>query len=225
MADTIPKVNGASHAGDRPGESTPLENLLAVSTIVLRQAVEFLEEHITADDQLSYRSKYMPGSTIGRPPFEMSNFPSSNLYFLPVDTPGKHLRHARDHFVLLAESVSPSDATASPPSVPALSYDARARNTPMETSREAAIDALNSCIEQLREVVPRMSMDQPVTLSAITPHVQVFHTSFGREVRKIIPVKANDLLTLNTVVVRSFACCSPLVHGMSPGMTGLPDRG
>lgn len=55
-------VNGTPNDVD---EATPLENLLAVSVIIVRQAVDFLEENITSDEQLSYRSKYIPGSTIG----------------------------------------------------------------------------------------------------------------------------------------------------------------
>lgn len=53
----------------------------------------------------------------------------------------------------------------------------------METSKTAAIDALNDCINLLKEVVPRVSMNREVTLSAVTPHLQTFQTTFGREVR------------------------------------------
>jgi hypothetical protein len=52
----------------------------------------------------------------------------------------------------------------------------------METSRKAAIDSLNESIDQLKELVPRLTMDQPIMLSAVTPHDQVFQTTFGREV-------------------------------------------
>lgn len=98
---------------------------------------------------------------------------------------GKHLRHARDHFVLLVDSIpGPSESSdAAATSVPAFSYDVRSRNTPMETSRAAAIEALNECIEKLTVIVPRVPLNQPVALNAVTPHPQVFQTTFGREVR------------------------------------------
>ena len=65
MADTTAKVNGTSNAHGSTEGPTPLENLLAVAVIVLHQAIDLLEDKISSDDQLSYRSKYIPGSTIG----------------------------------------------------------------------------------------------------------------------------------------------------------------
>ncbi|OSD05959.1 hypothetical protein PYCCODRAFT_1431780 [Trametes coccinea BRFM310] len=62
-----------------------------------------------------------------------------------------------------------------------LSYDKRARNTPMETNRQAALDALNEAIAQLQEVVPLARMQEPITLHAVTPFPQVLETTFGRE--------------------------------------------
>ena len=63
MTDTRPKINGTSQS--QTEEASNLENLLAVSVIVVQQAIDLLEEKITSDDQLSYHSKYIPGSTIG----------------------------------------------------------------------------------------------------------------------------------------------------------------
>ena len=63
-----------------------------------------------------------------------------------------------------------------------LDYDVRSRNTPMESSREAARDALNATIEQLKEIVPNARMTDPITLHAITPYPQAVQTTFGREV-------------------------------------------
>lgn len=78
--------------------------------------------------------------------------------------------------MLLMECLS----SASSPHV--LNYDIRSRNTPMESSREAARDALYATIEQLKEIVPNARMEDPITLHAITPYPQVVQTTFGREV-------------------------------------------
>ena len=88
---------------------------------------------------------------------------------------GKHLRHARDHFTLLLDCV-----TRPQPYI--LSYDVRSRNTPMEISREAARIAIENTIAQLKEIVPNIPLDAPITLQAITPYSQTMQTTFGREV-------------------------------------------
>lgn len=46
-------------------EATALARLLEVSTIVLRQAVDLVNDSLTSDDQLTIHSQYLPGSTIG----------------------------------------------------------------------------------------------------------------------------------------------------------------
>ncbi|KAI0961181.1 hypothetical protein AcV7_000352 [Taiwanofungus camphoratus] len=132
-------------------EVTALARLQEVSTVVLRQAVDLVNNSLTSDEQLTVHSQFMPGSTIG-----------------------KHLRHARDHFVLLMSCLS-----APQPHV--LNYDARSRNTPMESSRQAAQEALDEAIAQLEKVVPHAKMDEPITLHAVTPFPQVVQTTFGRE--------------------------------------------
>ncbi|KAH9835791.1 uncharacterized protein C8Q71DRAFT_763457 [Rhodofomes roseus] len=145
-------TDAASSAADEQlDEATALARLLEVSTIVLRQAVDLVDTALTSDDQLTVQSQYLPGSTIG-----------------------KHLRHARDHFVLLMECLST-------PSPHILNYDVRSRNTPMESSRQAARGALDAAIEQLNQTVPRAKMEEPITLRAITPYPQVVQTTFGRE--------------------------------------------
>ena len=63
-----------------------------------------------------------------------------------------------------------------------LSYDVRARGTPMETSRSAARATLERCIARLQELVPGVERDRSVRLMAVTPYVQTFRTTFGREV-------------------------------------------
>ncbi|KII93637.1 hypothetical protein PLICRDRAFT_399866 [Plicaturopsis crispa FD-325 SS-3] len=133
-----------------PG-AVPLSQLLHVARTVLLQAVDLLGNVLTSDEQLTVPSQFLPGSTIG-----------------------KHLRHARDHYTLLADCIA-----SPPPHI--LSYDVRIRNTPMETSLSAARQALKETIAQLEEVVPRSKLDEPVTLNAVTPYMQTMETSFGRE--------------------------------------------
>ncbi|KAG5639294.1 hypothetical protein H0H81_004496 [Sphagnurus paluster] len=143
---------GTGQIGCSDSESAAsLTSLLHVSKIILLQAVDVLDNYLTSDAQLTRSSKFLPGSTIG-----------------------KHLRHARDHFVLLIDSV-----TSPPPHI--LSYDKRCRNTPMEGSRSAARAALVEAIEQLEARVPLVRMDTPITLHAVTPELQEFETTFGRE--------------------------------------------
>lgn len=91
---------------------------------------------------------------------------------------GKHLRHARDHFSLLLDSVDAQTGNV----VNELCYDVRSRGTPMETSRSSAKDALEECVERLERVVPKTKKDDEVVLNAVTPHMQTFRTTFGREV-------------------------------------------
>ncbi|KAJ7900000.1 hypothetical protein B0H14DRAFT_2671835 [Mycena olivaceomarginata] len=132
-------------------EESTLTQLLQVSRIVLRQGIDLLDNHITSNDQLTVHSQYLPGSTIG-----------------------KHLRHSRDHFELLLDSIK-----SPPPHV--LSYDVRVRNTPMEQDCEAARAALLETIQHLEEIVPQADPSTPITLQAVTPFLHEFNTSFGRE--------------------------------------------
>lgn len=52
----------------------------------------------------------------------------------------------------------------------------------METSREAARTAIENTIAQLKNVVPGVSLDVPLTLHAVTPYSQTMQSTFGREV-------------------------------------------
>ncbi|KAF7784734.1 hypothetical protein Agabi119p4_899 [Agaricus bisporus var. burnettii] len=128
-----------------------LQQQLSVARTLLFQAVDILDNHLTSDEQLTVSSKYLPGSTIG-----------------------KHLRHARDHFVLLT-------ACMQQPSPRTLSYDTRLRNTPMECSRAHAKEALIEAIAELEAVVPKSDINASITLHAVTPYIHEFQTTFGRE--------------------------------------------
>lgn len=88
---------------------------------------------------------------------------------------GKHLRHARDHFDLLLDGVCS-------PAPHEFSYDKRSRNTPMETSRASALEALEASVSRLQEIVPKYDLDEPLILDAVTPYLQAFKSTFGREV-------------------------------------------
>jgi hypothetical protein len=53
----------------------------------------------------------------------------------------------------------------------------------MESSRAAANEALKDTLERLEKLVPNEGLvDERLTLNAVTPHPQVFETTFGREV-------------------------------------------
>ncbi|TFY82070.1 hypothetical protein EWM64_g1942 [Hericium alpestre] len=132
-------------------EMRNLDQLLDVSTKILTQALDLLDNSLSSDEQLLYNSKFLPGSTIG-----------------------KHLRHARDHFALLLDS-------ASSPAPHVLSYDVRLRNTPMESCRQAAREAITATIAKLEKTVPSSRLDAPLTLNAVTPYDQTFQSTFGRE--------------------------------------------
>ncbi|TFK57472.1 hypothetical protein OE88DRAFT_1651212 [Heliocybe sulcata] len=156
MPDTVgqsSKAEAGLNEGEFPhtDEQTSLQQLLTVSTTVLSQAVDLVENILTSDDQLTVSSQYLPGSTIG-----------------------KHLRHARDHFIILLDSIS-----GQPPYI--FNYDVRLRNTPMETSLQSAREQLLQTITQLEAVVPKARLDEPMTLNAVTPFPQVLQTTFGRE--------------------------------------------
>ncbi|KAG9314577.1 hypothetical protein JVU11DRAFT_5379 [Chiua virens] len=145
-------TNYASQANGDP-QSSQLSELLCVSSTTLRQALDLVDNVLTKDDQLTVQSKYLPGSTIG-----------------------KHLRHARDHFMLLIDCI-----LGTQPYV--LSYDVRNRNTPMESSLSEAHNALVFAISHLKELEssPSISLDQIMTLNAVTPFSHTFETTFGRE--------------------------------------------
>jgi hypothetical protein len=52
----------------------------------------------------------------------------------------------------------------------------------MEANLADARVALKDTISKLEKIVPRTKLEEPMILHAITPHMQVLDTSFGREV-------------------------------------------
>jgi len=76
-----------------------------------------------------------------------------------------------------------------------LSYDTRIRNTPMETSRASAKEALLDAMRQLEQLVLTADMKAPITLHAVTPYTQEFQSTFGREVRLSSVLQTEILIT------------------------------
>ena len=153
---------------------------LSVAKTVLLQAVDLLDNYLVSDQQLTVQSRFMPGSTIGISYIVTSETSVSNFFFI-----GKHLRHARDHFVLLIACI-----LNPPPRV--LSYDTRIRDTPMETSRADARTALMDTIKQLEKVIPSTNFQEQISLHAITPHLHSFQTTIGREVNSNLIFHCNS---------------------------------
>lgn len=179
---------------------------LYVATAILQQGLDFLKNSVTDENQLVYQSKLLPGSTIGA---RWLPFNSHRL----TESQGKHLRHARDHFNLLAQvrgilAIVPSvlklklpriQCLSKPPPF-VLSYDIRTRDTPMERSLSAAISCLQTSIDDLNSILgddvsdgsiehggrdTKLANDTLITLNAVTPFPQTFQTSLGREVSLI----------------------------------------
>ena len=166
------KPDGSHTNGDH--NPSQLSELIFVSSTSLQQALDLVDNVLTDNNQLTVQSKYLPGSTIGT---LSACIPHSHLALI-IPPIGKHLRHARDHFILLIDCV-----VGRQPYV--LSYDVRSRNTPMESSLYEAHNALVSARSRLKELESSLSieLDQVITLNAVTPFPHTFETTFGREVR------------------------------------------
>ena len=48
-------------------EASQVHHLLDVSTIILEQGLDLLENYLTSDEQLAVNSQFVQGSTIGTP--------------------------------------------------------------------------------------------------------------------------------------------------------------
>ena len=108
-----------------------------------------------------------------------------------------------------------------------MNYDVRLRNTPMESSKDAAKEALKDTLRRLEKLIPNEALvDERLTLNAVTPYPQVFETTFGREVSASTGLLPNHakLPTLNVIplhtrvsfnlaLVLRIARHSSLVHG------------
>jgi hypothetical protein len=110
-------------------------------------------------------------------------------------------RHILDHYRLLLDSLDHADNH--------VNYDTRERDTPLETSRDVAIDSLRALIRRFEREQSRCSIDKPLQLLALTPEAQELSTTFGREVRSCSR-PAEPVLTLS----RSYGShlCTPVGH-------------
>ncbi|THG93451.1 hypothetical protein EW145_g8373 [Phellinidium pouzarii] len=65
-SETNSNINRNGHRNSKSHvDLSALENLIGVSAAFLRQAVVLVNESLSEDEQLTYVSKYSPGSTIG----------------------------------------------------------------------------------------------------------------------------------------------------------------
>ena len=97
----------------------------------------------------------------------------------------------------------------------------------MESSRAAAKEALKETLGRLEKLVPNETLvDERLSLNAVTPHPQVFETTFGREVSAsgwlisnhakfptldVIPSRTHSFIRL--AVVLRITCRPSLVYG------------
>jgi hypothetical protein len=85
----------------------------------------------------------------------------------------------------------------------------------MENNLSEAREALKQAISRVEEVVPTANLDLPLTLNAVTPFMQTFETTFGREVRIENPDGLSLTPVFHPALVRRITCSSSLVHGPS----------
>lgn len=107
------------------------------------------------------------------------------LYTIDSGQSGILAAMSRTYLTVLEQSVTSQNHTdGSSNKVPAnLSYDTRIRDTPVETSIAAGIQAFKETIASLDEISRFVPEDKPVVLKADTgPYEQVLHSTFGREV-------------------------------------------
>lgn len=88
----------------------------------------------------------------------------------------------------------------------------------MESSRAAAKEALNDTLGRLEKLLSNPGLvDERLTLNAVTPHPQVFETTFGREVSALIStpdvIPSRTHTPVNLAVVLRVARRPPLVYG------------
>lgn len=190
----------ANTLDERDPEPTAMKHLMDVARTTLEQAIDLVETHLTTNEQLSADSKYLPGSTIGW----FGHIPG--LIQKNNSLSGKHLRHARDHFMLLIDCM-----VAAKPHI--LSYDVRIRNVPMETSLDEARSAMRTALENLETIVSKVRLDEPITINAVTPHMQILETTFGREVCPSHTFCGHVVSNCVAALVLFFTCCTPLVDG------------
>ena len=78
----------------------------------------------------------------------------------------------------------------------------------MESSRSAARDALIETVHQLEAFVPTAHMNAPITLQAVTPDLQEFQTTFGREVSTSLNVSRHSSKFHPSSGLQGFTVCT-----------------
>ena len=61
---STPEISTQDASAD--GVNVSVKRLIEVSTVVLQQAVDLVDNSLTSDEQLTVHSQFMPGSTIGK---------------------------------------------------------------------------------------------------------------------------------------------------------------
>ncbi|KAJ1982460.1 hypothetical protein H4R34_001697 [Dimargaris verticillata] len=123
----------------------------------------------------------------------LSSFADPALYsqksaLIPGSTIGKHFRHLYDHFRLLFEALPPTGpAVIAHDTAPAVYYDKRDRQVPMEHDIAVAMARIGELVECLQVLHENSAVDfyQPVTVRAQinpqTEHQPELPSSLGRE--------------------------------------------
>ncbi|KAM0788035.1 hypothetical protein ACM66B_006234 [Microbotryomycetes sp. NB124-2] len=159
---------------------------------MLQQIVAMLSDVVSTDEQLSFESTLIPGSTVG-----------------------KHLRHTHDHYRLLLEACeqqSDQDRIH-------LSYDVRSRNVTSETSHQAALDSFKAIRKRLADVTHKgkaIEADKSVLLDAVTPFVVSVESSFARELWFCILHATHHLALLRVIVVGELGLPLERSFGVAP---------
>ncbi|QRW27315.1 hypothetical protein RhiXN_01910 [Rhizoctonia solani] len=158
--------------------SVIVQQLTDVARDVMNQAIDLLKNTLTDDKQLTYQSEYIPGSTIAPPTRTRSLCPTFQGKLVSGDVAA-----ALNSFVGQAVAdVTVAESSNGQAPAAALSYDARIRDTPMETSINAGIQAFEEAIKQLDDIAKYAPEDLPIVLTADTgPYQQVLNTTYGRE--------------------------------------------
>lgn len=140
-------------------EPNPSESLYQVAQILLQQVISLLQGAVITDEQLSFTSELIPGSTIG-----------------------KHLRHTHDHFRLLLDSLSSPTSSSNAPLT--FSYDTRSRELKSETSHQVALDSFADLMKRFEVETDegrRVQAGKKVLLEAVTPDLVELESSWARE--------------------------------------------
>lgn len=164
----------------QPPADLSTASLHQVASILISQVISLLRETVTTDEQLTFTSELIPGSTIGK---HLRSVVTPTALRGNADGMGRG-RHIHDHFRLLLDALSTASTLPSTTPLP-LNYDIRTRNLSSETLHAVALDSFVSLSSRLDvETGPRAKLDgsRKVLLSATTPLPVEVGTTVAREV-------------------------------------------